>query len=329
MLQPNKPEWLNKYKKPSFKLQNESNLTQKDGTSVNTQKARTFKQLNVRNKTDDEIAQERKIKIQSSIDAQKFPYTKNNWRKQLAAETAATGDKLRVSNKPNVFDDYLNPAAMIGSMVSNLGQAPLQAQQSDSVMPYVTAIGAPLAVGALAGIGAKTTGQFANNIVNPLAGTKDLVNNLGNKYLPNAYKLNPKAFKTDSNKFYRQIDNTTYNEGLESGLIRGKQDINMSQGEGIVNLNKSFGDDAYYNKGSLYYKNNKDLPYLFEAGLPEEKFIPKVNGRTRKYTTDNTSVRVSKEPIPINDPNVTAYIKDWLQGYKKMEKDGWLNKYNN
>lgn len=141
-----------------------------------------------------------------------------------------------------------------------------------------------------------------------------------NTPLRNAYKLNPWRFKPNPKAFYRQVDNVTYNEGLESGLIRGKQDINTTKGEGIINLNKAFGDDAYYNKGSLYYKNNRDLPYLFEAKLGEDKFIPKVNGRTRKYTTENTSVRVSKEPLPINDPNITIYKKDWLKGYKEVPK---------
>jgi hypothetical protein len=93
----------------------------------------------------------------------------------------------------------------------------------------------------------------------------------------------------------------------------------MTQGDNIVNLNKAFGDDAYYNKGSLYYKNNKNLPYLYEANLPEENFIPKVNGRTKKYTVDNTSVRVSKKPLSITDPGITAYKKDWLQRYKPIE----------
>jgi hypothetical protein len=36
----------------------------------------------------------------------------------------------------------------------------------------------------------------------------------------------------------------------------------MTRGEGIVNLNKAFGDDAYYNKGSLYYKIIKLPTYL-------------------------------------------------------------------
>jgi hypothetical protein len=149
--------------------------------------------------------------------------------------------------------------------------------------------------------------------------------------LNNTHKLNPWAFKTDPNKFYRQIDNTTYKEGLQSGLIKGKQAVDKTQGDGIINLNKSFADDAYYNKGSLYYKDNKNLPYLYEAALPEEKFIPKVNGRTKKYTTENTSVRVSKEPISINDPFIKTYKKDWLQGYKPVKgykaDGGHINPY--
>ena len=149
--------------------------TQVDNTKVsNYNNARVFNP-NVRNKTDKEIAQEREAKIQASVEAQKTPYTRENWRQQLASETAATGDKLRVSLEPNFFDDYINPASMIGSMASNLGQAPLQAQQSDSILPYVTAIGVPLFMGAVGGLGAKTTGQFVNNMVNPLAGTGDLL----------------------------------------------------------------------------------------------------------------------------------------------------------
>jgi hypothetical protein len=55
-------------------------------------------------------------------------------------------------------------------------------------MPYVTAVGAPLTVGAVAGIGTQSTGQFVNNLANPLAGTGDLVNNAYSKginYLEN------------------------------------------------------------------------------------------------------------------------------------------------
>jgi len=153
------------------RIKKETNIKTSDNTKVNTKNKPELTSKSARNKTDKEIAQEREAKIQASVEAQKTPYTKENWRQQLAAETVATGDKFRVSLEPNFFDDYLNPAAMIGNMASNLGQAPLQAQQQDSYMPYVTSVGMPLAVGAMAGLGTNgSTGQFVNNLANPLAG---------------------------------------------------------------------------------------------------------------------------------------------------------------
>ena len=95
----------------------------------------------------------------------------------------ASDAKYRVSQEDNIFDDYINPAAMIGGMVKNLGQAPLVAKETDSNMPYVTAVATPLAVGAVGGIGAKTSGQAFNNVVNPVANlydpTKQLLNRTG------------------------------------------------------------------------------------------------------------------------------------------------------
>lgn len=183
------------FKKQPFRLQNQYNTVSRDATSIPKQQARPLQQLNVRNKTDKEIAQEREARIQASIEAQKTPYTKENWRQQLASETAATGDKLRVSNSPNFFDDHINPAAMIGSMASGLGQAPLQAQQSDSALPYVTAIGAPLFMGAVGGLGANTTAKFANNVINPMAGTGSIIKGLKNKIVSKALgSSNNKAF---------------------------------------------------------------------------------------------------------------------------------------
>lgn len=318
-----------RFLKQKVQPREEKFTVQRDATTTQRNNTRSIQQLNVKNKTDKEIATEREAKIQASVEAQKTPYTKENWRRQLAVETATTGDKLRVSNEPNFFDDYINPAVMVGNMASNLGQSPLQAEQLDSILPYVTSVGTPLTVGALAGLGTQSTGQFVNNLANPLAGTGDLVNNLGSKYLPNAYKYNPAAKGNVFNKFsedsfLRQIDDTTYREGLESGLIRGKQDIDMTRGEEIININKSFGDDAYYKKGSPYYPNQQNYPFMYEVRKGEEAFIPKVNGRTRKYTTDNTNIRVSKEPIPLDEADV--YKHNWLRGYEKLQQGGAIER---
>jgi muramidase (phage lysozyme) len=192
---------LAQFKKKPFQLQSERNQVQRDNTNVQKQQVRPLRQLNVRNKTDKEIAQEREAKIQASVLAQKTPYTQENWREQLAAETAAIGDKLRFSNEPNAVDDSMfNPVQMIAGMASNLGQAPLQAQQTDSNLPYLTSIGAPLAVGAIGGLGTKTTGQFVNNLVNPLAGfgVKDKV--LDAYRISKEVASNPKIFLAETGR---------------------------------------------------------------------------------------------------------------------------------
>lgn len=93
-----------------------------------------------------------------------------NFRDMLANEAASLDAKFRFSQEDNFFDDYLNPAVWIGSMAKGLGEAPKQAKETNSIMPYVTSIGAPLLGGALGSLGTKTTGQFVNNLVNPLAG---------------------------------------------------------------------------------------------------------------------------------------------------------------
>lgn len=95
-----------------------------------------------------------------------------SYRDNLAKEAESLDAKFRVSQKDNFFDDYINPAVWIGSMAKNLGEAPKKAKETNSYMPYVTSVAAPLTAGALAGLGSPTTKQFVNKIINPIAGMK-------------------------------------------------------------------------------------------------------------------------------------------------------------
>jgi len=149
------------------------NLPKKPLTKAEQQEA---KQYAVKQASRDlQKANEKLAKIQrirASDKAQKeqgFPTTRQEW----ADQTQATGDKLSLQNLPGIgqyVPDILDVTGGIGSMASSLGSAPLRAQQEDSYMPYLKAIGAPLFQGALAGVGAKNTGQFLNNVFNPFAG---------------------------------------------------------------------------------------------------------------------------------------------------------------
>ena len=153
-----------------------------------------------RNKTDKEIADERKA-VRKKSDANVLNqystelFNSDNWTRENMADAAkGLESKFRVSDEPNFFDDWLNPANMIGNMASNLGQAPLQAQQSDSYLPYVTAIGTPLTVGALAGLGAGSNAQFVNNLVNPIAGFETSIGNFAKSNFNKLKQIGKKTF---------------------------------------------------------------------------------------------------------------------------------------
>lgn len=297
---------------------------QADNTSVYKTKFKGLKKLNVKNKTDKEIADER-VKAREQGDkallnqwSAELLKPKNWTRENIADSAQGLDSKFRVSDKPNFFDDYLNPANMIGGMASNLGKAPLQAQQSDSILPYVTSIGAPLAVGALAGIGAQNTGQFVNNIANPLAGTGDLVNNLGNKYLPNAYKLNSKAFKPNPEAYYRIVGQDGIEDALQSNLIRNKQSNNISKSN-TINLSGRPTAFPSFSKGkvSIEYANGLPNHGLIET---ERNMMASNMGRHGKGTTQFPVDSDGKYLNQFSLEEAKIYKKDWLQGYKEIPK---------
>lgn len=110
-----------------------------------------------------------------------------NWREQYYV----SGKNLGSLNAGN-WTDWINPVAMIGSMGESLGTSPYVAQKTDSYLPYVAGVGAPLLTGALAGLGAKNVGQFAENIISPIPGRiSNIGNAVRNKYIDIAEGSNP------------------------------------------------------------------------------------------------------------------------------------------
>jgi len=91
------------------------------------------------------------------------------------AITPATNEQLRnefrlFPNDPNsFFDEYLNPAKMIGDMAANIGDN-FTSDQPINPWKLATDVITPAFAGMTAGIGTQNTGQFANNLINPLAG---------------------------------------------------------------------------------------------------------------------------------------------------------------
>ena len=156
--------------------------------------------------------EERRARIQDSLDVRDtqsdsyIPLTGegSNLTERMARETQALGDKLRVSEEPNFFDDYINPLAFLGELTSGVGSVPKNVREGN----YGAAafgIGAPLATGALAGIGARSLGQFANNLANPLAGARSSVKNLFDPK-PNNKVIKPEYQNDNSNGFTSEIN---------------------------------------------------------------------------------------------------------------------------
>jgi hypothetical protein len=289
------------------------------------------------------------VKRQAQADVRNNPF----------AITPATNEQLRnefraFPNDPNsFFDEYLNPAQMIGNMAASIGDN-FTGEGPIDPWKVATDIITPAFVGMTAGIGAQNTGQFANNLINPLAGTGQLVNRLGNRYLPNAYQFNPYAFKPKADRFYRQIGEPGFQDAMQEGKVFAKgqkeflernpdfnyvddynEAIDFQERSGGFNLKKP-AVAPFFVKSELFFPiSNKtgfgrgktkasDVTYLLEGKIPDEAILPRYRD---KYLTQaefqgdirgNRAVGVLRPEY--NDlSNFRTYKKDWLQGYKQLD----------
>ena len=250
------------------------------------------------------------------------------------------------------FLNNFNPITMLYNMGAGLGEAPLMSNVTNSYMPYVTGVAAPLTVGALAGIGANTTGQFINNLANPLAGTGELIDNLGNKYLPNASKINPWRFKEKPDAYYRQVfsANEIENPLVTKSMLKNNDPkgvnafLNASESKFVNDANEPFEllkfptreSLPYFNKGKVYYdknytKNIKDPELLIESKLPfkdYEDFYPAATNYISINPEQASQALQMSGDIRVLNPfskeghnleNYNLYQPHWLQGYKKIK----------
>ena len=135
------------------------------------------------------VVSDRKLRIANSNAANNEDLIGNpNWRNVLANQTQATGDKLRISNEENIFDDYINPAAWIGNMASRLGSSPKEAEETNSYMPYVKAIGEPLAMGAIGEIAEPYIKKGLNNAGKVLDTSLDVTKSIPIVYRDSQFK---------------------------------------------------------------------------------------------------------------------------------------------
>ena len=162
-------------------------------------------------------------------------------------------------------------------------------------------------------------------------------NYLGNKYLPNAYKLNPKAFKPNPEAYYRGVGKEGIEDALKSGVIKSRdQDLFPSPYFARPN---EFETALYYNpkalieaKGIDVSKVNKIEPNQIIFKNKDAGVIPlNPNWVDEVYLGNNTpGFKFSQlKGIPIDNPNIKLLQKDWLRGYKPITfKEGGVIKDN-
>jgi len=85
------------------------------------------------------------------------PYKDMNFREKSYVEGLALDQDTRLNQDEDSPIDFFNPLHILGSMGKGLAQAPYEAQQQNSILPYVTGIGTPLAMGALGGLKPNTS----------------------------------------------------------------------------------------------------------------------------------------------------------------------------
>jgi hypothetical protein len=150
--------WLDKYS---------NNVAATDATRVSKQ----LTPLNVKKVTQQQLDQ-REVQARRDRIAQANSVPQSDQFKSaeaFAKSTSATADKLRASEYPNIFDDYLNPYTWTGEMASKLGEVPLAIKEGNYGKAAAT-----VALPALLGVEEAMLGKLFN-----VTGLTDQLTTLG------------------------------------------------------------------------------------------------------------------------------------------------------
>lgn len=277
-------------------------------------------------------------------------YDQMDFREKRYVDGKALEQRFRINENDEAwYDDYINPLNWIGSMAGTLGTASYEAKQSDSNLPYLSAIGIPLIAGATGfdplGSTMKVPGKVTQSMKSGL--------------LSNAYKLNPLALKeaqetmlvrarpVGQNPYINMT--TAYEKGLSNGTR--KKDWIMEE---ISNISKGYspdranilGREKYY--GQWFADNPSNLDFYINPGttnFEDNVQIEILKTRVPKTEASKYSVKNFEDAKPLSRLHDEEYIlpKDMVQSldrfsikdlnklqeeYKQINTPHWLKGYN-
>ena len=157
---------------------------------------------------------------------------------------------------------------------------------------------------------APVVGSAARGTVEGYNAAKQVANKLGNKYLPNAHKLNPNAFKPNPESYYRGIGKEGAEDALQSGVFRPNQSVEPNIVTGF-DLSKDFNKT----QAGTYYTPNFKIANKYGKGYIAEVPSNAANF-TRRYKGKDWS-QLTQDQIPITQGRILK--QDWLKGYKQIE----------
>jgi len=214
--------------------------------------------------------------------------------------TAALGDKVSLQRLPVVGEyipDVLDVTKGLGDMAAGLGAIPNNLNKGQYGQAAFN-LGAPLLTGALGGLGARTTGQFANNLVNPLAGVSSKT------------KIKDILELSDSDAFYRVVvGDEAFNDIVESGVVRTNAATKSRSTTGIDLSNRPTAYPSF-SKGnpSLDYAANNPNNYIIVS--KDKSIQPSISGRHGKGTTMFPTDESGRHLSSIDSKNLSKTEKE-------------------
>jgi hypothetical protein len=219
-----------------------------------------------------------------------------DWREQQYV----SGRNLGSMSRSNNWTDWINPITMFGEMGEGLATAPYMARETDSNLPYIAGIVSPLLTGALGGAGTRSTGQFANNMLNPVAGMDLSFNKIGKK-ITNAMlspfsKSTQSAIKSFNRGLDRGIGDVLSGRPISETFPITKKQVQLAKQKATQEHTQGarFARDWYYDsKGAIRPEVEQKIESILKSkGAPLENYPYYSN-----YKTSGTSSYKSTDPI--------------------------------
>ena len=234
----------------------------------------------IRQRQDDQLIFERKKKIKEADEVQKkmsvIPGGKGWTKENMAKAVQAIPDKMRLfPDDPNsFFDEWLNvPKMIVGEGAKALGEAPLVAEQTGSVFPYVSAVAMPLITGRMLGASTfnplkastwtteNTTGNFINNIVNPLIPyetTKGAANVVKDAFVSNPARGTTSLLEGKNHPLYKIWKSSAKELGVEDWA----NEIGVESGAEVARVRKKKLEATFFAAGNRLANFTNTIPIV-------------------------------------------------------------------